>query len=145
MEEEQAGDEAGGRHKFMDVHIYLTAALQKTDMRAIALQTAIDILHKKVLCILYYNLTTIILIVLIPSLYTSWKNWIIFWQENRDVTTGLKTKTQAGRPNWEKAFQKIRDENHGKVTVFYCGNPFLAKTLKTKCEDYGFNFRKEVF
>ena len=56
MEEEQAGDEAGGRHKFMDVHIYLTAALQKTDMRAIALQTAIDILHKKVWYIFYYNL-----------------------------------------------------------------------------------------
>ena len=70
MEEEQAGDEAGGRHKFMDVHIYLTAALQKTDMRAIALQTAIEILHKKVWYIFYYNLTTIISIALIPSLYT---------------------------------------------------------------------------
>jgi len=57
----------------------------------------------------------------------------------------LRTKTQAGRPNWEKVFQKIKDENHGEVTVFYCGNPFLAKTLKFKCQDYGFNFRKEVF
>ena len=47
IEEEQAGDEAGN-HKFLDVNIYITAALQKTDMRAIALQTAIDILHKKV-------------------------------------------------------------------------------------------------
>ena len=47
MEEEQAGDEAGN-HKFLDVHMYLTAALQRTDMRAVALQTAIDILHKKV-------------------------------------------------------------------------------------------------
>merc|ERR1712141_984750 len=111
LEEEQEADEAG-QHKFLDIHMYLTAALQKTDMRAIALQTAIEVLHKK---------------------------------KNRDVTTGLRTKTQAGRPNWEKVFQKIRNENHGKVTVFYCGNPFLAKTLKTKCEDYGFNFRKEVF
>ena len=59
--------------------------------------------------------------------------------------TGLKTKTHAGRPNWEKAFQKIRDENHGVVTVFYCGNPHLAKILRRKCENYGFNFRKEVF
>ena len=47
LEEEQAGDEAG-HHKFLDVHMYLTAALQRTDMRAVALQTAIDILHKKV-------------------------------------------------------------------------------------------------
>ena len=66
-------------------------------------------------------------------------------QENRDVATGLQTKTQAGRPNWEKAFQKIRDENHGNVTVFYCGNPHLAKTLRSKCESFGFHFRKEVF
>jgi hypothetical protein len=48
MEEEQAGDEVGN-HKFMDIHMYLTAALQRTDMRAVALQTAIDILHKRVL------------------------------------------------------------------------------------------------
>ena len=70
---------------------------------------------------------------------------IAIFQKNRDVTTGLRTKTQAGRPNWEKVFQKIKDENHGKVTVFYCGNPFLAKTLRSKCENYGFDFRKEVF
>ena len=73
------------------------------------------------------------------------KSDITLKQENRDVTTGLKTKTHAGRPNWEKAFQKIRDENHGVVTVFYCGNPHLAKILRRKCENFGFNFRKEVF
>ena len=47
MEHEQE-EEALGHHKFLDMHIYLTAALQRTDMRAVALQTAIDILHKKV-------------------------------------------------------------------------------------------------
>ena len=50
MEEEQAADDHGGNNKFLDVHMYLTAALQRTDMRAVALQTAIDILHKKVIC-----------------------------------------------------------------------------------------------
>ena len=54
MEEEQTADDHGG-NKFLDVHMYITAALQRTDMRAVALQTAIDILHKKVeLC---YNQT----------------------------------------------------------------------------------------
>ena len=48
MEAEQASDEAGN-HKFLDIHMYLTAALQRTDMRAVALQTAIEILHKRVL------------------------------------------------------------------------------------------------
>ena len=47
LEDEQEVDEAG-QHKFLDIHMYLTAALQKTDMRAIALQTAIEVLHKKV-------------------------------------------------------------------------------------------------
>ena len=47
IEEEQAGDEAG-HHKFLDVHMYLTAALKRTSLRAFALHTAIDILHRKV-------------------------------------------------------------------------------------------------
>ena len=47
MEEEKTADDHAG-NKFLDVHMYMTAALQRTDMRAIALQTAIDILHKKV-------------------------------------------------------------------------------------------------
>jgi hypothetical protein len=33
----------------------------------------------------------------------------------------------------------------GRVTVFYCGNPALAKQLRIKCEQFGFDFRKETF
>ena len=59
--------------------------------------------------------------------------------------TGLKAKTNAGRPNWDKIFQKLQDEHKGKITVFYCGNPVVANILRAKCEEYGFDFRKEVF
>ena len=59
--------------------------------------------------------------------------------------TGLKARTNAGRPNWDKIFQKLQDERKGKITVFYCGNPAVAHILREKCEEYGFNFRKEVF
>ena len=74
--------------------------------------------------------------------------------------TGLRQRTQAGRPNWDKEFAKIRDENQGKVggthiihvkcvcyqvTVFYCGNPALVPVLAEKCQQMGFDFRKEVF
>ena len=59
--------------------------------------------------------------------------------------TGLKAKTNAGRPHWNKVFQQLRDQNRGKVTVFYCGNPHLAKILREKCEEFGFEFKKEVF
>ena len=48
MEAEQA-EEALADNKFLDVHMYLTAALQRTDMRAVALHTAIEILHEKVI------------------------------------------------------------------------------------------------
>jgi hypothetical protein len=33
----------------------------------------------------------------------------------------------------------------GRVTVFYCGNPTLARHIRIKCEQFGFTFRKEVF
>ena len=61
--------EQGGFDHFLDMHMYMTSALRKTDVKAIGLQMALDLIHKK---------------------------------ENRDLITGLKTKTQAGRPDWEK-------------------------------------------
>lgn len=36
-------------------------------------------------------------------------------QDKRDLVTGLRQRTQAGRPNWDKEFARIRDEKHGKV------------------------------
>ena len=55
--------------RFMDLHMYMTAALGKTDIKAIGLQMALDLIHKK---------------------------------EKRDLITGLKTRTQAGRPDWDR-------------------------------------------
>ena len=68
-----------------------------------------------------------------------------FFQEKRDLVTGLKSRTIAGRPNWNKVFTQIREQRKGRITVFYCGNPILAKVLRKKCDEFGFNFRKEVF
>ncbi|ODM93014.1 NADPH oxidase 5, partial [Orchesella cincta] len=110
LEIEQA--ESGVMERFLDMHMYITSALQKTDMKAVGLQLALDLLHEK---------------------------------EKRDLITGLKTRTNAGRPNWNKIFQQISDQKKGKVTVFYCGPPALARTLKFKCDEFGFTFRKENF
>lgn len=93
-------------------HMYITSALQKTDMKAVSLQLALDLVAEKA---------------------------------KRDLITGLKTRTIAGRPNWDKVFKKIQDQKKGKVTVFYCGPPQLAKALRLKCEQFGFMFRKEIF
>lgn len=111
LEIEQA-ELGGAMERFLDMHMYITSALQKTDMKAVSLQLALDLLHQK---------------------------------EHRDLITGLKTRTNAGRPNWDKVFKQIQDQKKGKVTVFYCGPPQLAKTLRYKCDKFGFSFRKEIF
>ncbi|XP_065216938.1 NADPH oxidase 5-like [Planococcus citri] len=111
LEIEQA-ELGGAMERFLDMHMYITSALQKTDMKAVGLQLALDLLHEK---------------------------------EKRDLITGLKTRTNAGRPNWDKVFKQLIDQKKGKVTVFYCGPPELGRLLRFKCDQYGFNFRKEVF
>ena len=63
--------EHGGFDRFLEMHMYMTSALSKTDMKAIGLQMALDLIHKK---------------------------------EKRDLITGLKTRTQAGRPDWDKVY-----------------------------------------
>lgn len=34
--------------RFLDMHMYITSALQRTDMKAVGLQLAMDLLHEKV-------------------------------------------------------------------------------------------------
>ena len=66
-------------------------------------------------------------------------------QSKRDLITGLKTRTNAGRPNWDKVFKSIHEQKKGRVTVFFCGSPQLGKILKKKCDEYKFDYRKENF
>nr|XP_012143255.1 PREDICTED: NADPH oxidase 5 isoform X1 [Megachile rotundata] len=98
--------------RFLEMHMYITSALQKNDMKAVSLQLAMDLVHQ---------------------------------MEKRDLITGLKTRTNAGRPNWDKVFKQLQDRRKGKVTVFYCGPPQLAKILRYKCDQFGFKFKKESF
>lgn len=111
LEIEQA-ELGSAMERFLEMHMYITSALQKTDMKAVGLQLALDLLHEK---------------------------------EKRDLITGLKTRTNAGRPNWDKVFKQLIDQKKGKITVFYCGPPQLARILRIKCDQFGFSFRKEVF
>lgn len=75
--------------RFLDMHMYITSALQKTDMKAVGLHLALDLLHEK---------------------------------EKRDLITGLKTRTQAGRPNWNKVWNfastwEVGEKNYIGVEV----------------------------
>ena len=111
LEAEQQ-EQGGEMNRFLDMHMYVTSALQKTDMKAVALQMAFDLVYEK---------------------------------EHRDLVTGLKSRTHAGRPNWNRVFTQLREEKKGKVTVFYCGNPLAGRIIKEHCRKFDFNFRKEVF
>lgn len=111
LEIEQA-EHGGAMSRFLDMHMYVTSALQRTDMKAVGLQLALDLLHEK---------------------------------EKRDLVTGLKARTNAGRPNWNKVFTKIKEQRKGKVTVYFCGNQSLSRILKLKCDEFGFTFKKESF
>ncbi|XP_014808202.1 PREDICTED: NADPH oxidase 5 [Calidris pugnax] len=110
LEMEQAEQEPGGQ--FLEMHMYMTSALSKSDMKAIGLQMALDLLAAK---------------------------------EQRDSITGLRTRTQPGRPDWSKVFGKVAEEKKGKVQVFFCGSPALAKVIRGHCERFGFRFFKENF
>ncbi|NXF50040.1 NOX5 oxidase, partial [Oceanites oceanicus] len=110
LEMEQVEQEPGGR--FLEMHMYMTSALSKNDMKAIGLQMALDLLAAK---------------------------------EQRDSITGLRTRTQPGRPDWRKVFGKVAEEKRGKVQVFFCGSPALAKIIRVHCEHFGFRFFKENF
>ena len=52
---------------------------------------------------------------------------------------------QSGRPDWHQLFTQLRKQNRGKVTVFYCGRPDLGTFLRSKCSEFNFSFKKEVF
>jgi len=47
LEIEQA-EKGGAMERFLDMHMYMTSALCKTDMRAVGLQLALDLWHEKV-------------------------------------------------------------------------------------------------
>ncbi|NWR39537.1 NOX5 oxidase, partial [Tachuris rubrigastra] len=110
LEMEQAELEPGGR--FLELHLYMTSALARSDVKALGLQVALDLLAAK---------------------------------EKRDSITGLRTRTRPGRPDWDEVFGKVAQEQVGKVQVFFCGSPALAKVIRGHCERFGFRFSRENF
>ena len=52
LEIEQS-EQDGVMGHFLDMHMYITSALQRTDMKAVGLQLALDLLHEKVRSIYY--------------------------------------------------------------------------------------------
>ncbi len=67
-------------------------------------------------------------------------------QTQRDTTTGLKSVTHFGRPNWDKIFGEISAKHKFRgVTVYFCGPVGLAQAVRAAAGRYGFSFKKENF
>lgn len=71
--------------------------------------------------------------------------YLVHEKNKKDLVTGLRTRTKAGRPDWDEFFTKIQDQKKGKVTVFFCGRPQLGRVLHRQSDKFGFKFRKEIF
>lgn len=75
LEKEQT--EMGGvLGRFLDLHMYITSALKKTDLKAVGLQMALDLLHDKVLLNEFYCCVTIDKMFLLSSNVYDRKNGI---------------------------------------------------------------------
>ncbi|NMM42976.1 hypothetical protein HH303_00700 [Rhodospirillaceae bacterium KN72] len=64
----------------------------------------------------------------------------------RDLLTGLRTRTELSRPNWNTIFSEIKARHEGApIDVFYCGPEGLSTVLSQECARFGFGYRKENF
>ena len=52
LEKEQE-EKGGPMERFLDMHMYITSALLKTDMKSVMLQLALKLVHEKVIIALY--------------------------------------------------------------------------------------------
>ncbi|KAE9614103.1 hypothetical protein Lal_00016456 [Lupinus albus] len=69
-----------------------------------------------------------------------------------DIVSGTRVRTHFARPNWKKVFSKMCSKHcNGRIGVFYCGAPVLAKELSKLCFEFNekgptkFDFHKEHF
>ena len=66
-------------------------------------------------------------------------------KKNRDFLTGLTSRTEPGRPNLKKIFERIKVEKVGDVGVFFCGNNNVGNMLEGLSAENEFDFHREVF
>jgi len=63
-----------------------------------------------------------------------------------DLITGLKVKTNFGRPNWNQIFESISTEQKNKnIEIFFCGHPAVGKQVEITGHKYDFIFHQENF
>jgi NADPH oxidase 5 len=65
---------------------------------------------------------------------------------DRDLLTGLKTRTQMGYPDWDSVLYSIaKTHAPAKVDVYFCGPPGLGKAVRRAARKANMTFREEKF
>jgi predicted ferric reductase len=71
---------------------------------------------------------------------------LLYARTSADVVTGLRAKTNMGRPDWEPLLTSIlRQHAPDPVDVYMCGPRGLVRVVDATCRRLGMNFRHEVF
>lgn len=71
---------------------------------------------------------------------------LLHQQGNPDLLTGLRSKTNMGRPDWQHELSEIAEQHRPEpVEVFYCGPPGLGRQIRPICRGLGLEFRQEDF
>lgn len=67
-------------------------------------------------------------------------------QGDPDLLTGLKSKTNMGRPDWHQELAAIAERHRPEpVEVFFCGPRGLGRQIQSVCREVGLRFRQEDF
>ncbi|OQV18981.1 NADPH oxidase 5 [Hypsibius exemplaris] len=70
---------------------------------------------------------------------------VFYKKHNRCLVSGIQSRALFGRPDWNTIFQEADENKRGNVSVFFCGSPDLARTLRTLSAKHNFEFAKESF
>ena len=71
---------------------------------------------------------------------------LFYKKKQRDLLTGLQSRTIAGRPRLTKLFRRLREENKANsVEVYFCGNTAVGDILHQTCKQFGIPYHREIF
>jgi len=71
---------------------------------------------------------------------------LLHQQGDPDLLTGLKSKTNMGRPDWQQELSEIAEQHRPEpVEVFFCGPRGLGHQIRAVCRDLELPFRQEDF
>lgn len=70
-----------------------------------------------------------------------------FWKKKgEDPITGLRARTNAGRPSWDKVFREIAEEYPNEcIDVYFCGPPGLGASVRKAARRHGLFYHEEKF